>query len=81
MDNKMLLKLLMANDFRRKLIEEMAASIIAASATFGRSQDEILDLTNVMIKAELEKHQKDADILIKSVKKIKEAYGINDDEL
>ena len=81
MDNKMLLGLLMANDTRRNLIEEMAASIISASATFGRSQDEILNMMNIMIKAELEKHKESAQILEKSMKQLKELYGIDEDKL
>lgn len=81
MDNKMLLELLMANDVRRNLIERMAASIISASATFGRSQDEILNMMNIMIKAELEKHKESAQILEKSMKQLKELYGIDEDKL
>lgn len=81
MDNKLLLKLLMANDHRRKVIEDMAASIISASATFGRSQDEILNMMNIMIKAELEKHKESAQILEKSMKQLKELYGIDEDKL
>lgn len=81
MDNKMLLELLMANDVRRNLIERMAASIISASATFGRSQDEILNMINIMIKAELEKHKESAQILEKSMKQLKELYGIEEDKL
>lgn len=81
MDNKMLLELLMANDVRRMLIEKMAVSIISASATFGRSQDEILNMMNIMIKAELEKHKESAQILEKSMKQLKELYGIDDDKL
>lgn len=81
MDNKMLLELLMANDVRRNLIERMAVSIISASATFGRSQDEILNMMNIMIKAELEKHKESAQILKKSMKQLKELYGIDEDKL
>lgn len=81
MDNKMLLELLMANDVRRNLIERMAASIISASATFGRSQDEILNMMNIMIKAELEKHKESAQIFEKSMKQLKELYGIDEDKL
>lgn len=81
MDNKLLLELLMANDNRRNLIERMAASIISASATFGRSQDEILNMINIMIKAELEKHKESAQILEKSMKQLKELYGIDEDKL
>ena len=81
MDNKLLLELLMANDIRRNLIEKMAVSIISASATFGRSQDEILNMMNIMIKAELEKHKESAQILEKSMKQIKELYGIDEDKL
>ena len=81
MDNKMLLELLMANDVRRNLIERMAVSIISASATFGRSQDEILNMMNIMIKAELEKHKESAQILEKSMKQLKELYGIDEDKL
>lgn len=81
MDNKTLLELLMANDIRRKLIESMAASIISASATFGRSQDEILNMMNIMIKAELEKRKESAQILEKSMKQLKELYGIDENKL
>lgn len=81
MDNKLLLELLMANDFRRKLIEDMAASIISASATFGRSQDEILNMMNIMIKAELEKNKEFAQIFERSMKQLKEEYGIDEDKL
>ena len=81
MDNKLLLGLLMANDNRKKLIEKMAASIIVASATFGRSQDEILNIMNIMIKAELEKHKESAQILEKSMKQLKELYGVDEDKL
>ena len=81
MDNKLLLELLMANDVRRNLIERMAVSIISASATFGRSQDEILNMMNIMIKAELEKHKESAQILEKSMKQLKELYGIDEDKL
>ncbi len=81
MDNKMLLELLMANDTRRKLVESMAVSIISASATFGRSQDEILNMMNIMIKAELEKHKESAQILERSMKQLKELYGIDEDKL
>lgn len=71
----------MANDVRRNLIERMAVSIISASATFGRSQDEILNMMNIMIKAELEKHKESAQILKKSMKQLKELYGIDEDKL
>ena len=81
MDNKLLLELLMGNDNRRKLIEQMAVSIISASATFERSQDEILKMKNIMIKAELENHKKSAQILEKSMKQLKELYGIDVDKL
>ena len=81
MNNKMLLELLMANDVRRNLVEKMADSIISASATFGRSQDEILNMMNIMIKAELEKHKESAQILEKSMKQLKELYGIDEDKL
>lgn len=81
MDNKLLLELLMGNDNRRKLIEQMAVSIISASATFGRSQDEILNMMNIMIKAELEKRKESAQILEKSMKQLKELYGIDVDKL
>mgnify|MGYP003287619838 CR=1 FL=1 len=81
MDNKLLLELLMANDTRRKLIEDMAASIMSASAIFGRSQDEILNMMNIMIKAELEKHKEFAQIFERSMKQLKEEYGIDEDKL
>lgn len=81
MDNKLLLELLMANDIRRNLIEKMAVSIISASATFERSQDEILNMMNIMIKAELEKRKESAQILEKSMKQLKELYGIDVDKL
>lgn len=81
MDNKLLLELLMANDIRRNLIERMAVSIISASATFGRSQDEILNMMNIMIKAELEKQKESAQVLEKSMKQIKELLGIDEDKL
>lgn len=81
MDNKLLLELLMGNDTRRKLIESMAVSIISASATFERSQDEILNMMNIMIKAELEKRKESAQILEKSMKQLKELYGIDVDKL
>lgn len=81
MDNKLLLELLMANEIRRELVVKMAASIISASATFGRSQDEILNMMNIMIKAELEKRKESAQILEKSMKQLKELYGIDEDKL
>ena len=81
MDNETIMHLMMANDNRRELIMKMAASIVSASAVFGRSQDEILNMMNIMIKAELEKHKESAEILEKSVKQLKDMYGFDEDKI
>lgn len=81
MDNDTIMCIMMASDKRRELIRRMSASIISASAVFGRSQDEILNFMNIMIKDELEKHKKSAEILERSVKKLKDMYGIDEDKI
>lgn len=81
MDNKTIMHLIMANDNRRELIRRMAVSIIFASAVFERSQDEILNMMNIMIKAELEKDKESAQVLEKSMKQIKELCGIDEDKI
>lgn len=81
MDNETIMHIMMASDKRRELIRRMSASIISASAVFGRSQDEILNFMDIMIKAELEKNKKSAEILERSVKKLKDMYGIDEDKI
>lgn len=81
MDNDTIMCIMMASDKRRELIRRMSASIISASAVFGRSQDEILNFMDIMIKAELEKNKKSAEILERSVKKLKDMYGIDEDKI
>ena len=81
MDNETIMNIMMASDKRRELIRRMSASIISASAVFGKSQDEILNFMNIMIKDELEKNKKSAEILERSVKKLKDMYGIDEDKI
>lgn len=57
MDNEKLIKMLMMNADRRRVVSEMAASVIAAAVAYKRSEDDILAIMNILIKAEIEKQQ------------------------
>lgn len=85
MDNKRCMNLMMMNEARRRLVEQMAITIIAAAASFGKSQDEILNLMNIAIKAELEKRKESAGELEKFTKQfkkeIKDMYGLDLDNI
>lgn len=64
MDNEKLIKILMMNPSRRRVVSEMAASIIAASVAHKRSEDDILAIMNILIKAEIEKRQESKQKLV-----------------
>lgn len=85
MDNKLCMNIMMMNEARRRLVEQMAISIIAAAASFGKSQDEILNLMNIAIKAELEKRKESAGDLVKITKQlkkeVKDMYGLDLDNI
>lgn len=85
MDNKLCMELMMMNESRRKAIERIAFMIISASAVYGKSQDEILDITNILIKEELEKWKGSAENLEKNIKQVKkelkDKYGMDLDKL
>lgn len=57
MDNEKLIKILMMNDKRRRIVSEMAAQVIAAAVVHKRSEDDILAIMNILIKAKIEKLQ------------------------
>ena len=85
MDNKLCMNIMMMNEARRRLVEQMAISIIAAAASFGKYQDEILNLMNIAIKAELEKRKESAGDLVKITKQlkkeVKDMYGLDLDNI
>lgn len=57
MDNEKLIKMMMMSASRRRVVSDMAASIIAAEVAYRRSEDDILAIMNILIKAEIEKRQ------------------------
>lgn len=57
MDNEKLIKMLMMNAHRRRVVFEMAASVISAAVAYEKSEDDILAIMNILIKAEIEKNQ------------------------
>ena len=57
MDNEKLIKMLMMNAHRRRVVFEMAASVISAAVAYEKSEDDILAIMNILIKAEIEKRQ------------------------
>lgn len=73
MDNEFLQNILMQNDDRRKLIRKMAASIVAAAAAYDKSEDEILNIMNLLVKAEIESHARENEIFKAEAKKMKKS--------
>lgn len=74
MDNEKLSKLLMLNPNRRRVVSEMAAQVIAAAVVHERTEDEILAITNILIKAEIEKHRETNQKLAELNKVINELF-------
>lgn len=57
MDYEKLIKMLMMNADRRRVVSEMAASVISAAVVYEKSENDILAIMNILIKAEIEKNQ------------------------
>lgn len=57
MDNEKLIEMLMKNANRRRVVSEMADQVISAAVVYEKSEDDILAITNILIKAEIEKRQ------------------------
>ena len=56
MDYEKLIKMLMMNADRRRVVSEMAASVISAAVVYEKSENDILAIMNILIKAEIEKN-------------------------
>lgn len=65
MDNEKLIALLMENHDRRRLVTQMAASITVAAVVHDKSEDEILNIMNMLIKAEIENHREVTEKFVK----------------
>lgn len=65
MDNEKLIALLMENHDCRRLVTQMAASITAAAVVHDKSEDEILNIMNMLIKAEIENHREVIENFVK----------------
>lgn len=77
MDNEELIKILMTNKERQEIVVKMAASIVAASAVWEKSTDEILNIMNLLVKAEIEQNKELSEELIRLSRNIKKSMGLD----
>lgn len=74
MDNEKLIKILMMNSNRKRVVSEIAAQVVAAAVVHERTEDEILAIMNILIKAEIEKHRETNQKLVELNKVINELF-------
>lgn len=77
MDNEKLIKILMTNKERQEIVVKMAASIVAASAVWEKSTDEILNIMNLLVKAEIEQNKELNEEFIRLSRNIKKSMGLD----
>lgn len=77
MDNEELIKILMTNKERQEIVVKMAASIVAASAVWEKSTDEILNIMNLLVKAEIEQNKELNEEFIRLSRNIKKSMGLD----
>lgn len=75
MDNEKLIEMLMMNPNRRRIVSEMAAQVISSAVVHEKSEDDILAIMNILIKAEIEKHQGDKQKLVELNKVMNRLFG------
>lgn len=75
MDNEKLIKMLMNNANRRRVVSEMADQVISAAVVYEKSEDDILAITNILIKAEIEKRQGSKQKLVELNKVMERLFG------
>ncbi len=75
MDNEKLIEMLMMNPNRRRIVSEMAAQVISSAVIHKKSEDDILAIMNILIKAEIEKHQGDKQKLAELDKVMNRLFG------
>ena len=75
MDNEKLIEMLMMNPNRRRIVSEMAAQVISSAVVYEKSEDDILAIMNILIKAEIEKHQGDKQKLVELNKVMNRLFG------
>lgn len=75
MDNEKLIKMLMMNANRRRVVSEMADQVISAAVVYEKSEDYILTITNILIKAEIEKRQRTKQNLVELNKVLDRLIG------
>lgn len=75
MDNEKLIEMLMKNANRRRVVSEMADQVISAAVVYEKSEDDILAITNILIKAEIEKRQGSKQKLVELNKVMERLFG------
>lgn len=75
MDNEKLIEMLMKNANRRRVVSEMADQVISAAVVYEKSENDILAITNILIKAEIEKRQGSKQKLVELNKVMERLFG------
>ena len=75
MDNEKLIEMLMKNANRRRVVSEMDDQVISAAVVYEKSEDDILAITNILIKAEIEKRQGSKQKLVELNKVMERLFG------